>query len=232
MKVIDYLENAKKALRNLLREAEFSKNNKEREKRIDSLYLQSKCRGQLESMLSSLDQNIRTDQKNIQKGIAGNYDTFASENDLKETAIAYLLIKDAIFVLDTAGNYNGISQAMDTLNLALKKMSGKKLWLQSSLKVKKPPKKDYGYLNTEDAVKQKEDLVTSVFSELKATGDIETCLSHARYMQKVESIKSIDSLGRTDAASTVTPKTPSRFDAEPEGGAAVPTEEQDLEDLV
>ncbi len=180
MAISNFYENAKDALDELKRSREFKKANKEREKSKELLAALMKCRGRLETSKTDFNRVIKTQSRNIKKGRAEGMDVLLEEQILWDAAIGYMLVRDAIYSLESINTYDSVDHAYEMLNEAVKVMTGKgkpsnKLFLGAQRK-----RKDYEFLNSSAALKEKEQLLDTFFAELEVTGDIEACLEAAR----------------------------------------------------
>lgn len=179
MAVLDILNDVKKKLDEIRRNRKFKKAILDREAKTKLLVEIAQCNGQLNSCLVTFEYAMVEQVKNIKEGQAGGYDTIANEQILWDSAIGYMLVKDAMFALKTVTSYDSLTNAYKLLNRAIKQISGAK---NKTLKrtVSDSGIDTYGYLNSEDIIKEKEELLDSFFEELKKTGDIEACIKNAR----------------------------------------------------
>lgn len=163
-----------------VRKKQFQKANLKREEAIDLQNTLGKCRGMLERSAIDLKRTIRVQCKNIKTGREAHQDTLVQEQILWDAALAYMLIRDAIYALKTVNSYDSVCHANEMLDAAMSHMTGKK-----SFKIKSPFAKKtrnaYGYITSETAVQEKEQLLDSFFADLKNTGDIDACLMQATY---------------------------------------------------
>ncbi len=164
-------------LQEMMKNHRYKKANLARE---DAAKLQAdlaKCRGQLEIVLKDYNRVIKTQSRNIIDGRKIGADIVVQEQMLWDAAIGYMMVKDAIYQLRSVANYDSICHANEVLDSMVKYMSGKKSKLSiPSFKFRKN-RNIYGYINSEYAMEQKEELLDLFFEELKNTGDIEKCLS-------------------------------------------------------
>ena len=138
---------------------------------------QAMCRGKLEVCKRDFERTIHQQSKAIREGEAIDADTSIQEQILFDAAVGYILVREAIFSLRSINSHHSISHAYDMMDLATKQMSGKK----SGLPLKSIRDRNiYGYVTSETAYQLKCDVVSSFFDELRETGDIEECLSHAQ----------------------------------------------------
>lgn len=173
-------ENAKDALSELKRSREFKKANKERQKSAELLSALMKCRGRLETSKTDFNRVIKTQYRHIRTGKAEGMNTDLQEDTMWDAAIGYLMVRDAIYSLESINTYDSVDHAYEMLDEAVKVMTGKgkptkKLYLGGQQR-----RKDYDFLNSGAALKEKEDLLDTFFAELVETGDIEACLEAAK----------------------------------------------------
>ena len=97
-----------------------------------------------------------------------------------DAALGYLMVRDAIYSLESINTYDSVAHSYEMLDEAIKVMSGKgrpsnHLFLGAQRK-----RKDYEFLNSRTALKEKEQLLDTFFAKLEDTGDIEACIKEAR----------------------------------------------------
>lgn len=176
MTISDSLAEAKNALAELQRKNQFKKANQERHKAIQLQSDMAKCRGKLEICKNDFDRTIRTQCNNIRKGQRDGMDTLLQEQILWNAALGYLLVRDAIYALQTINSYDSVQHAYEMLE-------------QATLQLTKPGKKgsifgtdtrkernEYGYISSRRSRKEKERMLELMFDKLKLTGDIEECI--------------------------------------------------------
>ena len=165
----------------------------------------------LEISRTEFRRSIEKYSKNIKKGLKEGRDILLQEQTLWDAAIGYMLVSDAIFALETINSYDSVEHAYELLDEAVKIMSGKEK-PKKSLNLGKQRERDaYGYVTSKTAIKQKEEMLDSFFSELKESGDIEACLDAHRNGQPKESLR-----GETDSVDDLLNRLPSSLtDEEP-----------------
>jgi hypothetical protein len=178
MAISDILEDAKVYLEQLKRKYKFKKANMHREEQVELQASLAKCRGKLEICKNDFNRTIRTQSRNIADGMRIGADTLIQERMLWDAAVGYMLVRDAIFALQSINSFDSVSHAYDMLDAAVKQMSGKKSKFPGFGASKE--RNAYGYITSSTAVKEKETLLESFFDRLKATGDIEECLGMAQ----------------------------------------------------
>lgn len=179
MALMDSLEAAKDSLNEFKRKRRFKKANKQRE---EAAALQSdlvKCRGKLESCRADFARTVRTQAANIRKGQSEGMDTLLQEQILWDAAIGYLLVRDAIYSIQTLNNYDSVDHAYSMLEQATKQMMNKRNHLNNMKLVGNKKRDEYGYITSESSRKEKEQMLELFFEKLKRNGDIEACINEA-----------------------------------------------------
>lgn len=181
MSISDMLGEAQSALKAAQKKYRFQKANMAREEAVELQVALMKCRGELEICKNDLNRTIRNQSRNITNGKNSGADTLIQEQILWDAATGYMLVKDAIFALETINSYDSVSHAYEMLDAAVKQMTGKKSGFPDHLKTGTPKERNvYGYITSSAALEEKAGLLDSFFEELKASGDIEACLAGVR----------------------------------------------------
>ena len=181
MSIPSMLTDAKDALQELLRKHKFKKANDNREAAAQLQADLAKCRGRLETCKEDFDHIIRTQTAYIAEGEAGGHDVAIQEQTLKEAAVGYLLVRDAIYALKSISTHDSVTHAYDVLNAAVEQMTGKsKRLLRLPQFYIAKERNEYGYITSQTALQQKTEMVEGFFATLKETGDIEACLNGAK----------------------------------------------------
>ena len=194
------LEDARRAMEELKRKRKFKKAN---DARAEAVALQSAlatCRGKLEICKKDFNRTIRTEARNISEGMSLGADTTIQEQTLWDAAIGYMMVKDAIFSLRTISTFDSVTHAYDMLGTAIDLISERQRILPKLPKV--GPKRDrniYGYITSNAALEQKQEILDGFFEELKHTGDIEACLAAARLPSEVQAARLTGLSGESDA---------------------------------
>lgn len=183
MTISDSLAEAKNALAEVKKKHQFKKANQERQKAVQLQSDMAKCRGKLEICKNDFDRTIRTQCNNIRKGQRDGMDTLLQEQILWNAALGYLLVRDAIYALQTINSYDSVQHAYEMLE-------------QATLQLTKPGKKgsvfgadtkkernEYGYITSRRTRKEKERMLELMFDKLKLTGDIEQCIEELNHPQ-------------------------------------------------
>ncbi len=180
MAIIDTIHETKNTLEELKRKYKFRKARMAHKDAVELQVTLAKCRGKLEICKNDFNRTIKTQSRNINAGKKIGADTLIQEQILWDAALGYMLVRDAIFSLETINSYDSVSHAYEMLDAAVKQMSGKK----SIFPVAKPgsakERNAYGYINSSAAQKEKEELLDGFFEALKLDGDIEAHLASAR----------------------------------------------------
>lgn len=180
MSVTDMLDDAKRSLADIKRKRKFKKANQSRKDAAELQSSMAKCRGQLEICQKEFKRTIANECRNIAEGKKLHADTLIQEQTLWDAAVGYMLVKDAIFSLKSINSNDSIAHAYDMLDAAVAQMSGKKNRLLDVPHLKNSKGRNaYGYIASDSAVKEKEELLDGFFEKLKVTGDIDQCLESA-----------------------------------------------------
>ena len=190
MGLFDIFDDSKKALDELRRDKNFRSQNKEREDEKKLQMALGACRGKLEISRTEFERSIRNHSKSIKKGLKEGRDILLLEQTLWDAAIGYMLVSDAIFALESINSYDSVERAYELLDEAVKIMTGKAKPKESLNLGKQRGRGVYGHVTSKTAIKRKEDMLESFFSELKESGDIEACLDAYRNEQTRDSILS------------------------------------------
>lgn len=179
--ITNKLEDARRALETLKRKRKFKKANDARAEAAELQSALATCRGKLEICKKDFNRTIRSEARSIAEGSSIGADTTIQEQTLWDAAIGYMMVKDAIYSLKTISTFDSVTHAYDMLGTAIGLMSERQRILPKIPKI--GPKRDrniYGYLTSDAALTQKQELLDGFFEELKHTGDIEACLAAAR----------------------------------------------------
>lgn len=200
--ITNKLEDAKNALNELSRKHKFKKANASRAEAAELQASLAKCRGTLEVCKKDFSRTIRTQKNSIAEGAAIGADTTIQEQMLWDAAIGYMLVKDAIYALKTISTFDSVSHAYEMLGTAVDLMSERQRILSKLPKLPKlggnRERNVYGYITSNTALRQKQELLDGFFEELKKTGDIEACLETAVHPAEARASRNLGSLGETD----------------------------------
>jgi hypothetical protein len=119
-------------------------------------------------------------------------DTLLQEQILWDAAMGYLLVRDAIYSLNSVNTYDSVEHAYEMLDEAVKVMTGKGK-PSDKLHLGQQRERDaYGFVTSSAAIKQKEALLETFFEQLKVSGDIEACLRERNdpIRQRAEAMRS------------------------------------------
>ena len=181
MSVVTIVEDARKSMYEFLRKYKFKKANAERAKAAELQAELAKCRGKLEICKKDFNRAIKTQSRNIVEGKRLGADTSIQEQMLWDAAIGYMLVADAIYAMKTIATFDSISHAYELLGIAMDQIHERERLLPKLPKIGKNKERNiYGYLTSDRALKEKEELLDGFFETLKMSGDIEECLSNAR----------------------------------------------------
>lgn len=181
MAIIDMIRDTKSTLEEIKRKYRFKKARMAKEDAVELQVTLSKCRGKLEICKNDFNRAIKNQSRNINDGKKIGADTLIQEQILWDAAIGYMLVRDAIFALETITSYDAVSHAYEMLDAAMKQISGKNTNFPGTMKAGSTKERNaYGYITSSTAQRAKEELLNSFFEELKVDGDIEGQLARAR----------------------------------------------------
>lgn len=176
MTITDLLNDAKKSLNDIMRKRKFRKANMERAERAELTAEIAKCSGKLNSCKMNFRSAIREQHQHIAEGRKMGYDTIPQEQIMWDAAIGYMLVEDAAYALRSMANYDSMTRAYEMLDKAYLQMTGRKSKLSKRRNNSVSDRDGFGYINSEDVIAAKEELLDSFFEQLKITGDIDACL--------------------------------------------------------
>lgn len=181
MAILDTLDEVKIYLEGIKKKYRFKKARLARQEAVELQTTLAKCRGKLEICKKDLNRAINTQSKNINEGKQIGADTIIQEQILWDASIGYMLVRDAIYALETISSYDAVSHAYEMLDAAMKQVAGKKTEFPGNMKIGSTKERNaYGYITSSAALKEKQELLDSFFENLKVTGDIEAHLAAAR----------------------------------------------------
>lgn len=181
MSIATKLEDVRKALAEFSRKRKFKKANAARAEAAELQASLAKCRGKLEISKKDFARTIKTQSRNIAEGLQIGADTTIQEQTLWDAAIGYMMVKDAIYSLRSIATFDSVSHAYEMLGAAVDLMAERERILPKLPKIGgKRGRNVYGYITSNAALKDKQELLDGFFEELKQTGDIEGCLSRAK----------------------------------------------------
>ena len=187
MSITDMIDDAKKTLDGLIRKHKFRKANLQRQEKAELTAEISRCNGKLAECKASYKSAIKEQYVNIAEGTAKGYDTIPQEQILWDAALGYMLVEDAMFALRSIGSYDSMVRAYSMLDATTKTITGKKGGLFGKLKPGGNKERDvFGYINSEEVRKEKEEILSGFFEQLKLTGDIDACLKNAKRPGSIE----------------------------------------------
>lgn len=175
-------EDARAALSELSRKRKFKKANAARSEAAELQSELAKCRGKLEICKKDFQRTVKHQVAGISEGISIGADTSIQEQTLWDAAIGYMIVKDAIFSMKSIATFDSVAHAYEMLDAAVDQITTRQRTLPKLPKIGgRRGRNVYGYITSNAALKQKEELLDGFFDELKQTGDIEGCLATARH---------------------------------------------------
>ena len=180
MSMSDMIQDVKDTLNELKRKYRFKKARMLQEDKVELQVTLAKCRGKLEICKKDFNRAINTQSRNINDGKKIGADTIIQEQIMWDAAIGYMLVRDAIFALETISSYDAVSHAYEMLDAAMKQIAGKKSGFPGGMKIGSTKERNaYGYITSSAALKAKEEQLDQFFEELKVKGNIEERLANA-----------------------------------------------------
>lgn len=181
MEINEMIGNVKKTLKKILRNRKYKKELDEHNRNVDMLQSLMKCSGELNQCKSSYLAAIRQQQRNIRSGMEEGFDTQPQKNLLKEAALGYLVVEDAMFSLKSMGSYNQMVRAYALLDAITKDVTGKKGRLSKRRQFEDDNGDDLiSQFNSAEVVSQLEMKLNNYLDELLVTRDIEGCMKKIR----------------------------------------------------
>ena len=181
MAIAEKIREAKNSLEDIKRKYRFKKARMMKEDAVELQATLAKCRGKLEICKNDFNRAINNQSRNINEGKRVGADTLIQEQILWDAAIGYMLVRDAIFALETINSYDAVSHAYEMLDTAMKQIAGKKSGFPGNMKAGNTKERNaYGYITSGAALKTKEEQLEGFFEELKLHGNIEARLANAR----------------------------------------------------
>ena len=188
MSIASTLEKAKVSLEEIKRDKRFKKANLQRKEAVDLQVSLANCRGQLEICMKDFNRTIKTQSRNVREGDATGMDTLLQAQMLWDSAIGYMLVRDAIFSLKSINTSSSVSHAYEMLDEAVRILTGKNSSFFSRFGSEQERNR-FGFITSTAALREKEDMLDTFFEELKMTGDIERCIENARDMRSIEAAR-------------------------------------------
>ena len=171
---------AQNSLEAFMKKRRFAKANRARELSIEERCLYTDCYGKLNESLANFTYTIQAQVNHIRVGKAEHRSTVVQEGQLWDAAIGYMLVKDAMYAMDSLYDQHSLNYAYDLLNGAVSFMNGKKPKTSRFTGIRMMLKKNQvGHLSSEEAISEKEALLETFFEELKRTGNIDECIRNA-----------------------------------------------------
>lgn len=199
--ITNKIEEAKKALEELKRNRKFKKANAARAEAAELQVQLATCRGKLEVCKNDFNRTIRHEAKSIAEGVQMGADTVIQEQTMWDAAIGYMMVRDAIYSLKSISTFDSVNHAYDMLETAVDLMADRKHSSSSIPKiVGRRGRNVYGYITSNTALQQKQEILDSFFEELKRSGNIEECLALSRNPMDVAAARKSGDLNEHDTA--------------------------------
>lgn len=197
--ITNKLEDARRALDDLKRKRKFKKANDARAEAVELQNALVTCRGKLEVCKKDFNRTIRTEARSIAEGVSVGADTTIQEQTMWDAAIGYMMVKDAIYSLKTISSFDSVSHAYEMLGAAVNLMSERQRALPKLPKITGTRSRNvYGYITSNAALEQKQQLLDCFFEELKHTGNIEACLETAKSPAEISAARLNGLQGQSD----------------------------------
>ena len=180
MELMNKIDKVKGKLNDLIRKYKFKKANKERKHQAELTLDMVNCAGDLGACKKEYEWIIRDQSRMILQGRRDGYDSHVQESQLLDAAVGYMLVNEALYVLQSVASYDGIVRAYDLLDAATKKITGEKTFPFSGRSKKKPERAEYEFINSAKTVQEKKEMAADFLEELILTGNIDKCIEEAR----------------------------------------------------
>ena len=188
MEINEMIGNVKKTLKKILRNRKYKKELDEHNRNVDMLQSLMECSGELNQCKSSYFTAIRQQQRNIRNGKEEGFDTTAQRNLLKEAALGYLVVEEAMFSLKSMGSYNQILRAYAMLDSITKDVTGKKGRFSKRRQLDIDDGEDLiSQFNSDEKLAELGAKVENHLDELAVTKDIEASMKRIRFSSLTES---------------------------------------------
>lgn len=178
--VKEKVEAVKKKIEQIKRSYHFKKENDRRKHEAQLTKDLMDCAGDLAVCRSNYERAIRLQSEEIREGMAKGYPVTVQKNLIMDAAVGYMLVNEALFVIQSVASYDSIVDAYALLDMAAKTIAGEKVKMPKAKK--NPTREEYAFLNSVESVEEKKKIVTSggFMEMLIATGDINKCIEAAR----------------------------------------------------
>ncbi len=188
MNIKEMISSAKKKIEQIKKNYHFKSENERRKKEAQLTEELMICAGDLGVCRSTYERAVRRQSEEIREGMANGYPVTVQKNLLMDAAVGYMIVKEALFVIQSVATYDSIVDAYALLDMAAKTITGEKM--KRPKKSKRPSREEYAFLNSFETVEAKKRIVTSsgFMDMLIATGDIEKCIEAARENGGTESV--------------------------------------------
>lgn len=182
MAIFDLLDDAKKTVNDLKKKYKFHYLNKKREEAAGLIYDVNACQGRLGACKREFNRIIKEQSKAVREGRVNGMDVFIQQNMLHDAAVGYLLVRDAMFALNSVSSTDSIAHAYELLETATLQMQGKKPLkdLIPGVANKKGDRDKYGFLTADATLADKNAYIATFFDELIQTGDIDKCIEKSK----------------------------------------------------
>ena len=179
MNIKETIESAKKKIEEIKKKHRFKSENDRRKREAQLTEELMICAGDLGVCRSTYERAVRRQSEEIREGMADGYPVTVQKNLLMDAAVGYMMVKEALFVIQSVATYDSIVDAYALLDMAAKTITGEKI--KRPKKSKRPNREEYAFLNSFETVEAKKKIVTSggFMDRLIATGDIEKCIASA-----------------------------------------------------
>ena len=167
MSVKEKLNDIKKKLAAMKKKSDYKKANKERAKQAQLTVDLANCAGDLGICKKEYEWSV------------GNNVEFQKEQ-LIDAAVGYILVDEAMYVLQSVGTYDSLTRAYDLLDAATMSITGEKAIKFPSFSGGKPKRKEFDYLNSSDLIEEKKGFVSEFLDDLIESGDIQATITEAR----------------------------------------------------
>ena len=180
MSVKEKLNDIKKKLAAMKKKSDYKKANKERAKQAQLTVDLANCAGDLGICKKEYEWSVRDLSRLIQQGIMNGNNVEFQKEQLIDAAVGYILVDEAMYVLQSVGTYDSLTRAYDLLDAATMSITGEKAIKFPSFSGGKPKRKEFDYLNSSDLIEEKKGFVSEFLDDLIESGDIQATITEAR----------------------------------------------------
>lgn len=143
----------------------------------------NKCAGQLGVCENEFKKIIRVQCKAVRDARAEGFNESVQMQIVTESAVGYLLVREARFAVSTIRSFDSLEIANDLLESSALTIQGKRRSAMDSLSKLTKKRGSYEYIYSADAYEEKLKRVQGFIEELIRTGDIDKCIREEKNIQ-------------------------------------------------